>query len=358
MAFVVAVGDEAQRQREAREQQRPRVQVGDRAPAGEADPRHAVMEMLAVGAIQRLSVLQALEQHEGGVQEGHREQDQRQHERDHRGGLDGRLNRYHPHQQAQQVGPAVAHETRRRREVVEQEAERGAGGEGRQDRRLRAAQIEGDDRHRRGDDRAHPRRETVHAVGEVDHVHNRHEADHRQQRAGVGDARVGEREFADEGQRDRLDGHAEVHRDHRRHELPDELHRRMQVEAIVEGPHDRDHGRREQHAVPQLGLVFPQVDDAGRQPDPARDERTGEDRQPAQQRRRAFGEAAVARFIDRADEPRQAHRERRQQGRHGGGDKKCVKRVELVRMRHRLSTASHAGRSQAPRPVRARVRAR
>jgi hypothetical protein len=101
MAFVVAVGDEAQRQREAGKQQRPRIQVGDRAPATEADAGHAMVEVLAIGPVDRLSVLQALEHHEGGVEERHRQQDQRQHERDHRRCLHGGLDGDHTHQQPQ-----------------------------------------------------------------------------------------------------------------------------------------------------------------------------------------------------------------------------------------------------------------
>ena len=127
MAFVVAVGDEAQRQREPGEHQRPGVEVGDRAPAGEADARHAVMEVLAVGGVDRAPVLQPLEHDESRVEERHGEQDQRQHEREHDFGLDGALDGEAAHQQAEQVGTAVAHEARGRGEVVEQEAERGAG---------------------------------------------------------------------------------------------------------------------------------------------------------------------------------------------------------------------------------------
>jgi hypothetical protein len=98
VAFVVAVGDEAQREREAGEHQGPGVEVGDGAPAGEADAGHAVVEMLAIGAIDGLLVLQPLEHHEGGVEEGDRQQDERQHEGDDGGGLHGGLHGDHPHQ--------------------------------------------------------------------------------------------------------------------------------------------------------------------------------------------------------------------------------------------------------------------
>ncbi len=213
---MVRVGDEAQRQREPGEHQRPGVQVGDRAPVGEADPRHPVVEVLAVGLVDRLAVLQPLEHDEGRVQEGDRQQDQGQHEGDHRRRLDRRLDRYHAHQQAQQVRAAVAHEARRGREVVEQEAECCSGRERRQHARLCAVQVEGDHRERHRDDHAYTRRQAVDAVGEVDDVHHRHQADHRQHRSGVRHAGVGEVQFADERQRDRLHRDAEVHDDHRR----------------------------------------------------------------------------------------------------------------------------------------------
>jgi hypothetical protein len=67
MPFVIAVGDEAQSQRQAGEHHRPCVQVGDRAPAREADTRHPMVEMLVVRPVDRLAVLQALEHHERGV---------------------------------------------------------------------------------------------------------------------------------------------------------------------------------------------------------------------------------------------------------------------------------------------------
>jgi len=334
VAFVVAVGDEAQRQRHAGEQQCPRVQVGDRAAAGEADARHAVVEVLAVGTVDRLAVLQALEHDEGRVQERHGQQDQRQHERHDRLGLDGRLDGDDPHQQAEQLRSAVAHEALGGREVVDQEAERGAGGQRGEHPRFLAAQVEGEHGHRGGDDRAHARGEAVDAVGEVDDVHQQHEADHRQHRAGVGGPGVGEREVADERQRDLLHGDAVVHDDHRREHLAEELQRGMQVEAVVERAHERDHRGGEQHAVPQLRLAFAGV--AGGQPDQAGDERAGEDRKPAEQWRGPRGQAALARLVDRADGPREAHRERRQQRGQDRGGQEGVKRVELGWMRHRL----------------------
>ena len=188
---MVAVGDEAQRQRDPRQHQRPGIQVGDRAAARKADTRHAVVEVLAVGAVDRLLVLQPLEHDEGRVQERHRQQDQGQHERHHGGRLDRGLHSDAAHQQSEQVGAAIAHEARGRREVVNQEAERRAGGERGQHARRSAAQIECDHRHRGGDDHAHARRETVDAVGEVDDVHHHHQPDHGERGPGVGRSGVG-----------------------------------------------------------------------------------------------------------------------------------------------------------------------
>ncbi len=279
---MVAVGDETQRQREPGEHQRPGVQVGDRAAAREADPGHAMMEVLAVGAVDGLLVLEPLQHHEGRVQERHGEQDQRQHQRDHGLGLDRRLDRDHAHQQAEQVRAAVAHEARGRREVPDQEAERGAGRDRGQHARRLTAEVEGDHGHRAGDDRADARREAVDAVGEVDDVHHQHEAEHGEDRAPVRDARVREVEFADERQRDHLHGHAVVDDDRRREHLPEQLQRGVQVKAVIDRADERDHRRADQHAVPEMrGLAV-----AGRQEGQHPDHRAGEDRDPSEQRRR------------------------------------------------------------------------
>jgi hypothetical protein len=335
VAFVVAVGDEAQCQRHASEQQRPCVEIGDRAPAGEANARHAVVEVLAVGAVERLPVLQALEHHEGRVEKRHREQDQRQHERHDRLGLDRGLDGDDAHQQAEQLRAAVAHEAGRGWEVVDQEAERRTGGQRCEHAGLLATEVERDDRHRGGDYRAYARRETVDAVGEVDDVHHHHQADHRQHRSRVGGARVGKRQRADERQRDRLHGHAEVHDDHRGDDLAEQLERGVQVEAVVEGADERDHRGGEQHAVPQMRLLFAGV--ARRQPDQPRDERTREDREPAEKRRGTLREAALAWLVDCADGPREAHREGGQQRGDDRGGQEGEKGVELRWVHHRLA---------------------
>jgi hypothetical protein len=349
---VIGVGHEAQRQREPGEHQRPGVQVGDRTAAGEADPGHPVVEVLAVGGVDRTAVLQALEHHEGRVQERDGEQDQRQHEGDHHGRLDGRLDGHHAHQQAEQVGAAIAHEARRRREVVQQEPECRAGGDRRQHAGGGAIEIEGDDRKRPGDDHAHSRSQAVDAVGEVDDVHHHHQPDHRQQRAGVGRAGFGEVQCAGEGQRDRLHGDAVVHDDHRRGDLTGELDQRRQVEAVVERADDRDDGGGDQHAAPKIRAFAV----AGGQECQHRDHHSGEDRKAAEQRRGTVGETALARFVHCTDSPGQPHRQRRQQRRHGGGDQERVQRVDLFQMRH-LSSDSIARREalRAFRPAHAPV---
>ena len=69
---------------------------------------------------------------------------------------------------------------------------------------------------------------------------------------------------------------------------------------------------------------------AGRQPDRAATSDAGEDREAAEQRRRALREPALARLVDRPHAPRERHRQRREQGRHGRGREKRVERVELA----------------------------
>ena len=101
--------------------------------------------------------------------------------------------------------------------------------------------------------------------------------------------------------------------DHRREDLAGELRGRVQLVAVVERADGGDDGRREQHAVPQLIVLAV----AGGQEGQDRDEHPPEDREAAEQRRRLLGEAALARLVDRADSPRQAHREGREQRRHG-----------------------------------------
>ena len=178
-AVAVGVVDEAQRDGEAGEHQRPGVEEEHRRAHAVADPRHAVVQVLLVGGVDGPAVLQALEHDERGVEERHGEQDQRQREGDDRRGLQVALDRDRAHQQAEQVRSGVAHEARRRREVVDEEAERGARGDCGEDaaRVLGLVEAEGDHGEGDRDDPADPGREPVDAVGEVDDVHQGDEED-------------------------------------------------------------------------------------------------------------------------------------------------------------------------------------
>ncbi len=218
-----------------------------------------MVEMLAVGLVDRLPVLQALEHNERRVQERHGQQDQRQHERHHGRCLYGGLHGDDAHQQPEQLRAAVAHEAGRGREVIKQKAERGAGGQGCKHSRLLAAEVERDHGHGSGDDRAHARGKTVNAVGEVDDVHHHHQSDYGQHRAGVGRTGVGKGKGAGERQRDRLDGDTEVDHDHGRQHLAEQLDGWVQLEAVIQRTDERDHCCSEQHPMPQLTLVFASV---------------------------------------------------------------------------------------------------
>ena len=192
---------------------------------------------------------------------------------------------------------------------MKQEAERRAGGDRSQNAAGVLLEVERDDRERRGDDRADPRRETVDAVGEVDHVHHRDEADHGQRGAGLR-----EREGAEERKRDVGHVDAAAYRDDRREDLPGELDRGMEVEAVVERADQRDHRAGSEdprpgeahevcvvHAVRQQHLGARQ---RTAQPDLARHRHRREHREAAQPRCLAVREATLARLIDRPDAAR------------------------------------------------------
>ena len=164
---------------------RPRVQVEDGPALAEPDPVHAVMEVIGVGAVDGAAVLDPLGDDEAGVEERHGEDDQRADERDQGVGLERALDDHRAEQQAEQVRPAVAHEDRRRVEVVDEEAERRSGGDRGEHAGGVAAEVERDDRERDRRDRAHARREAVDPVGEVDDVHHGDEAEHGQRAAEV-----------------------------------------------------------------------------------------------------------------------------------------------------------------------------
>ena len=220
---------------------------------------------------------------------------------------------------------------------MDQEAERRTGRQRRQHTRFGAVEIKGDDRQRSRDDHAHTGRQPIDAVGEVDDVHHHHQSEHRERRAGVGGAGFGEMQGAGEWEGDRLDCDAVVHDHHGSRDLPGELDDRREVEAIVERAHGGDQRRGDQDAVPQA--VAASI--AGRKERQHRHEHAGEDRQPAEQRSGAAGEATLARFVHGAHGGRETHRQRRQQRGHGRGDEEGVERVDLFQMRH-LSSDSIA----------------
>ena len=140
VAAIVAVRDQPQGERQPGQDQGPAVEVGERAPLGEADVGHAVVEVPAVGLVDRLVVLESLGDHEGGVEDRHREDHQRESECDHGIGLQRSLDRHDGDHVAEQVGAGVPHEARGRREAVAQEPERAAGGDRRQHPGLGAVQ--------------------------------------------------------------------------------------------------------------------------------------------------------------------------------------------------------------------------
>ena len=183
--MVVAVGDEAQGERQRRHHHGPAVEVEQRSPLGEADVRHPVVEVGAVGFVEGPAVFQPLGDHEAGVEDRHGEHDQRQEESDHRIGLQRALHRHRPEQVAEQVGAGVAHEGAGGREAVTQEAEGRPRGERREHAGGGAVEREGDHRQGQGRDHADARRKAVDPVDQVDHVDHRDDAEHRRHLAEV-----------------------------------------------------------------------------------------------------------------------------------------------------------------------------
>ena len=188
------------------------------------------------------------------------------------------------------------------REAVAEEAERGAGGERREDAGRVAVEREGD--HRQGDagDHADAGGEAVDAVDQVDHVDHGDDADHGADVAEVDRRRrrAGSARSTGPGSRRPKKGKvklstvtpAETGIDHRR-DLPEQLRGGGQVEDVVE---DADHGDQRPRRRGSRGVSASQ----GSQIRPATSDR-GEDRQPAQLRRRRGVQRALARVVDRAD---------------------------------------------------------
>jgi hypothetical protein len=145
-----------------------------------------------------------------------------------------------------------------------------------------------------------------------------------------------------------------VHDHDSRDQLAGELHRGVQIEAVVERADERDDPRTEQHAVPQLRRLRAV---SRRQPDQAREQHSAEDREPSEQWRGTVRETALARLVDRADAPCDAHRHGGQQRGHGRGEEEGVKRVELGWLRHRVThSIARAGVVSGARPLRGRGR--
>ena len=161
---------------------------------------------------------------------------------------------------------------------MDQEAERCAGGDRREDARVPALQIEGDDAEGRGTDSAHACRQPVDPVGQVHDVDDQNEPGDRDRTT-----RIAEVDGPDERQRDVR--HLDPGGDRDRHgdQLPGELDGGMQVVAIVDRTDQRDHDRPEQDAVDPVG-------DNGRRVshDEARQQNRGKHRQATEQRRRAL----------------------------------------------------------------------
>ena len=145
-------------------------------------------------------------------------------------------------------------------------------------------------------DRADAGGQAVHAVDEVDHVHERHDPDNGERVR----ERGAERDRADERDRHLLDPHARRHGGDRGEQLADELEVGRELEHVVERADERDHARADEDPG---ALVRPGEEHPDRRGD------RHEDREPAEPRRRVLVEAALARAVDRADPPRERCRD-------------------------------------------------
>jgi hypothetical protein len=288
---AVAEGHEPRRERGAGEARAPQPHGDGRAALREADVQEAVVEVAAVGRVDRTVVLQAPGDHERGVHDRHGQDEQRQQEDDGRSGLEQALDGHRREDEAQAEGAGVAHEDPGREEVVAQEPEARAGHDRRQDRGVRLSQREREDRVRDACDSADARGEAVHPVEEVDHVHHRDDEDHRERDA---DPRR-DVEDAEERERDVVDPDAERTRDRRGDELPEELHRRRQAAEVVDGSDDGRDGRPEEDA-PALGR---EVEERERGHQDAQ-----EDRKAAESRNRTPVDPSCVRPVDRPEHPR------------------------------------------------------
>ena len=230
MHLVVRVpGQEAHGQRAAGEQRAPGVERERRASLPEADAHEAVMQVVGVGRPERAAVLDAVQQHERRVEDRHQQHERREQQRHGGRGLEHALDRDQRQQVAERERAGVAHEHARRMEVVAQEAEARARQRGGEQRRAAAVEREREDRERGGRDRPDAGRQPVHAVDEVEAVHQRDDPEHRHrvlQHSQV--------ERVQQRQRQVVDRRAGGDRDGCCHELAGELRDRVDLEAVVE----------------------------------------------------------------------------------------------------------------------------
>ena len=101
--MVVGVGDEPEGEREGGQRQRPAVEVERGAPRGEPDVGETVVEVPAVGLVDRLAVLDSLGQHEARVEDRRGEHNQREGEAHQGVRLQGALHDDGPQQVPEQV---------------------------------------------------------------------------------------------------------------------------------------------------------------------------------------------------------------------------------------------------------------
>jgi hypothetical protein len=183
----------------------------------------------------------------------------------------------------------------------------GARGERREQAGGIAIEREGDDAERDPRDHADARREPVHAIDQVDHVDHSDDADHGDHVAEIDRAPARKADqlhrtgvhLAEEGEGEARHGDPGGDRDDDRHSLPEQLRCRVQLEDVVEGADGGDHHRAGQD---RPGLIAPG------QPDQPGHQGSGQDREPAQLRRRRLVEGAPAGQVDRPRSARQADR--------------------------------------------------
>jgi hypothetical protein len=253
---VVAVGH--QDHRAEREERADAVeQEGDllrRMP----EPEQAVVDVVAVGAEDRLPAEEPPDDRQRRVEHREAERDDGDGHGDHGRRL---LRAEQPdpgEHEAEEQAPGIAEEDRRRMEVVEEEAERRAGEQDRHRRRAADPVDRRDDEHRRQCEEGGPRGQPVEPVDQVEGVRDRDEPDHGEERPRH---RV-ELDHPDERERELLHAHAGESDGERDADLGEELPPRPDVPQIVEESegmhgrgareHDRELSAIDPHAVEPL----------------------------------------------------------------------------------------------------------